>query len=207
MVDARYRFRFIDVGCNGRANDSTIYKDGFLYNGIKNKSLGIPEKRFLKGKKIKIPYYFIGDDAFSLDQHLMKPYNRNVKLSTAQYALNYRLSRARMVVECAFGLLANRFRIFHRPIEVIPDTVDKIIMTCCVLHNFLITEQMNSPNQLSIIGDEIPDLPKTMSSLGPQLIDTYRFASKMLDALATHCVSDGDVNFQWNKIKMMEPNI
>lgn len=101
MVDARYRFRFIDVGCNGRANDSTIYKDGFLYNGIKNKSLGIPKKRFLKGKKIKIPYYFIGDDAFSLDQHLMKPYNRNVKLSTAQYALNYRLSRARMVVECA----------------------------------------------------------------------------------------------------------
>lgn len=205
MVDARYRFRFIDVGCNGRANDSTIYKNGFLYNGLKTKSIGIPESKFLKGKKTRMPFYFIGDDAFALDQHLMKPYNRNIKLTTAQYAFNYRISRARMVVECAFGMLANRFRIFHRPIEVLPETVDQIIMTSCVLHNFLIDEQMiNNPSQ-KINVDEIIELPRTMSSLGPQLMESYRFASKMRDNLAKHCVSEGDVEFQWHKINMLKP--
>jgi len=48
---------------------------------------------------------------------------------------NRRLSRARRVIECAFGLLANKWRIFHRAIDV--DFVDQIIKACCVLHNFV----------------------------------------------------------------------
>lgn len=104
LIDAHCRFRFIDVGCNGRANDSTIYKDSYLYKGLENRSLKMPTKRLLKGQTRETPYFFIGDDAFALHEHLMKPYNRNLNLSTAQEAFNYRICRARMVVECrTFG--------------------------------------------------------------------------------------------------------
>lgn len=40
-------------------------------------------------------------------------------------------------VENAFGILSNRFRIFHTSISVNLETVDKIVMATCVLHNFL----------------------------------------------------------------------
>ena len=52
---------------------------------------------------------------------------------------NYRLSRARRVVENAFGILSNRFRIFLSPINLIPEKAEAITFACCALHNFLIS--------------------------------------------------------------------
>ncbi|XP_039754276.1 protein ANTAGONIST OF LIKE HETEROCHROMATIN PROTEIN 1-like isoform X2 [Pararge aegeria] len=50
-----------------------------------------------------------------------------------------RLSRARRFIECTFGILANKWRIFHRPINVNIDFAEDIIKACCVLHNFVRT--------------------------------------------------------------------
>ena len=50
---------------------------------------------------------------------------------------NYRLSCACRVVENAFGILANCFRIFTTPISLNPDKVELIVLTCCILHNLL----------------------------------------------------------------------
>lgn len=47
------------------------------------------------------------------------------------------MSRARRNVENAFGILVSRFRIFEKPIACKVSTVDKIVRTCCVLHNWL----------------------------------------------------------------------
>ena len=54
---------------------------------------------------------------------------------------NYRLSRACRIVEKAFGILAQRFRLFARRLQLIPDNVDKIVKACCVLHIFLQGDQ------------------------------------------------------------------
>jgi len=48
-----------------------------------------------------------------------------------------RLSNVRRIVECTFGILANKWRIFHRPIDVKSDFRDKIIKARCVLHNYV----------------------------------------------------------------------
>jgi hypothetical protein len=40
------------------------------------------------------------------------------------------------MVECTFGILANKWRIFHRAIGVKPDFFDSFIKVCCVLHNY-----------------------------------------------------------------------
>lgn len=81
-VDAHSRFSYINVGCNGKSSDNTIYSECFLYQSLQKGKLGMPQpKQLVSGEGNKIPYFFVGDDAFALDRHLMKPYNRSLKLS------------------------------------------------------------------------------------------------------------------------------
>ena len=60
-----------------------------------------------------------------------------------------------MTVECAFGILAQRFHIFSRRIPLSSDNADKIIQAACCLHDYLtadkaveqIYEDLNPTNQ------------------------------------------------------------
>ena len=38
---------------------------------------------------------------------------------------------------CAFGVVCNKWRIFHYTIDVCPDFCDVIVKTRCILHNFV----------------------------------------------------------------------
>jgi hypothetical protein len=40
-------------------------------------------------------------------------------------------------VECAFGILSNKWRIFQRPLNASPDFAVVIVKACVVLHNFV----------------------------------------------------------------------
>lgn len=86
----------------------------------------------------------------------MKPcLNRG--LSIEQRIFNYRLSRARRVVENAIGILAKRFRVFLSTINI-EDTVkvENIVLACCALHNFLWTESCDQ-YMAGIVDQEGPD--------------------------------------------------
>lgn len=71
----------------------------------------------------------------------MRPYPRKSIVSHNERIFNYRLSRARRVVENSFGILTARFRLFHRPLNFDENkTLPKIVMAALVLHNFLLNE-------------------------------------------------------------------
>ena len=55
-----------------------------------------------------IDYHLVRDDGFGLNVNFMKPYS-DKGIRPSQPIFNYRLSRARQVIEVAFGILANRF--------------------------------------------------------------------------------------------------
>ena len=40
-------------------------------------------------------------------------------------------------MECALGILSNKWRIFERPLNVSPDFAVDIVKACIVLHNFV----------------------------------------------------------------------
>lgn len=77
---------------------------------------------------------------------MMKPYSGVHDKGNAKRVFNYRLSRARRVVENAFGIMASVFRVFRRPILLNPDKVTNVTMTCALLHNFLRKSKTSSSN-------------------------------------------------------------
>ena len=142
VADAKYRFSFVDVGAFGSEGDSTIFAKSSLAKGIDNGTITLPPPASFPGSHITrtVPNVFVADDAFPLKPYIMKPFGGG-QLTTEQLIFNYRLSRARRVVENSFGILAAKFRIFHTPIHARPEVVDKIIWAACCLHNFLIDHQ------------------------------------------------------------------
>ena len=107
MVDADFRFMYIDIGTPGKAGVAGIFRDSELKEACVTNTIGMPPDEPLPHDNTPMPYFIIGDDAFALNNFLMKPYP-SATLTDPQRQFNYRISRARRVVECAFGVLANR---------------------------------------------------------------------------------------------------
>ncbi|XP_056633555.1 uncharacterized protein LOC130443108 [Diorhabda sublineata] len=129
LVDHNYCFKYVDIGSYGRNADGGVFQNSSLYPLLENDSL-LPQGAVL-----------VGDDAFPLKPYLLKPYSSTPTI--AEKIFNYRLSRARRIVENGFGILAARFRILGKPIQVDEQTAIKIIKSTCTLHNWL---RMTMPN-------------------------------------------------------------
>lgn len=75
---------------------------------------------------------------------------------------NYRLPPARRVVENAFDILAQRFRIFRRQLKSKPENVDKIVLASCTLHNYIkdasaiSAKQQDTPDEGALILSQLP---------------------------------------------------
>lgn len=143
LVDAQYKFIMIDVGAYGRNSDGGIYEKSLMGKLFEQKALNVPQDEPLSVNSQPMPYTIVADAAFPLKPYLLKPYHKDKLVNNdANKIFNYRLSRARRCVENAFGILRARFRVFHGPMQVQPDMVDKIVLAACCLHNFLRTETL-----------------------------------------------------------------
>ena len=67
---------------------------------------------------------------------MLRPYPRRNELNIHGLIFNYRLSRARGLIENTFGILA-RFRIFKRTIIAKIENIRHITKAAVILHNFL----------------------------------------------------------------------
>ena len=157
LVDSEYRFMFLDVGAIGSECDAGIFAQTQLRKLVEDKMARIPGPKPLPGTEDLCDYYFIGDDAFPLRHYLMKPFPSRA-LAHKERIYNYRLSRARRTVENAFGILANRFRVFHTSICLKPDNAEKVTIAACILHNMLRTRKIGSTSVGDYINQQTNDV-------------------------------------------------
>lgn len=137
LVDADYNFLYADVGCQGRISDGGVFRNTSLFQKLEQDTLNIPHPNNLPGRNKPTPYVFVGDEAFALRSNLMKPYPGTHEQGSIKRVYNYRLSRARRVVENVFGILSAVFRVLRRPLLLEPEKAEIIVMACIYLHNFL----------------------------------------------------------------------
>jgi hypothetical protein len=120
--DADYRIRYADVGCQGRISDGGVFKGTSFYYEMENNKLNIPKPKPLPAlpQGPNFPFVLVSDDAFALSMNIMKPLPGTCPTGSPERAYNYRLSRARRIIENVFGLLAAVFRVFRKPIPLQP---------------------------------------------------------------------------------------
>ena len=84
---------------------------------------------------IAVPLHIIGDPAYPLLSWVIKPFSDNGRLSTDEVNFNYRLSRARVIVENTFGRLKGRWRCLLKRNDMHVENVINVIAACLILHN------------------------------------------------------------------------
>ena len=132
--DSECRFTDVFAGWPGRAHDARVSSVSKIGGMITNGTLEPQDQELSKvinGKRIE-PFLF-GDPAYPLSKHLMKDYPGS-NISPEKEYFNYRLNRARIQIERAFGKLKGRWRCFYKQLECSLENAVHHVIASCILH-------------------------------------------------------------------------
>jgi len=210
LVDANYNFLFVDSGCQGRISDSGVFKNSQLGQKMERDELSFPPAEPLNGREKDVSYFFVGDEAFALSENLMKPFAGMHRKHSSQRVFNYRICRARRVVENVFGKVSAVFRVLRKPLLLEPEKAQLVVMTVAHLHNFLrrSTNSMNVYTPPGVFDSEIEGRfiegswrmnTNDMTSLVPLRNIPRRScktAQELREELADYLLNEGRVQWQ-----------
>lgn len=204
ISDAKYRFILVDIGGKGRQSDGGVFRNSLIRNYIESGSLKLPNPKPVEIDGSTLPYVLLADEAFPLTNFIMRPYPRSGRLDLSKKVFNYRLSRARRIVESAFGILAERWRIYRKPIISSVANAKKIVQATVVLHNFIINneEQLQLPCRYVNINED--DFNSTINSRGLRSLPICRGRTSQSGIEVRHAYTayfngNGALSYQWEK--------
>ncbi|XP_017464972.1 PREDICTED: uncharacterized protein LOC108358261 [Rhagoletis zephyria] len=102
MVDADYKSLFVEVRACGRESDGGVFARCPLSAALADNSINFPASRPLPHEGDPMPFVIVPDDAFPLKPYILKLFSYREQLMSHKI-FNYRLSRARNVVENVFA--------------------------------------------------------------------------------------------------------
>jgi DDE superfamily endonuclease len=187
--DGDYCFTMVDIGAEGSQSDSGVFRNSQFGQQIKDRTLPEPPACNLPGTDdTKFPFFYVGDEAFALTENFMIPYGKALVAGLGEAQIrrkifNYRLSRARRIIENAFGILTAKWRIFHTPIQATNENAKLYVQACVALHNYL----LKTKNQ-GVQRSRAPGPTENIYSAAPQenpYLSTVRVVSNK-NALAKH---------------------
>lgn len=151
LVNANHEFTYINTGSNGGYEH--VYVNTSFFEMITEERLELPKDCPLDGTKESMPYIFVGETDF-LIENIMRPYPKD-QLTPEKKVFNYRFFRAKQVADNAFGMLYERFGIFHKDIGIKEEDLNSVVMACCMLHNYLIRNSKDYLNEESLDVEDV----------------------------------------------------
>ena len=169
-----------------------MFKNSTLHAKLANEEITRPQPQPLPGQTADTPFMILGDERFGSSTFILRPYGGTF-LTKKKKIFNYRHTRGRRFIECCFGILANKWAIFHRPLNVDLELAEDLVRVACLLHNFVRKRDgYKFEDTLTVQGfDEMPTNPTPGG----------RTANGILDRFADYFVSEeGEVPWQDEKI-------
>lgn len=123
VCDANKLFLDVFTGTPSKIHDARVFQLSFLSTEIQN---------------MADFFHLISDAAYPLRKYLLTPYRDYGNLTAAQQNYNQKLSKTRVKIENAFGLLKQRFRQLILLDFFTVKRSANFIISCCVLHNLCI---------------------------------------------------------------------
>lgn len=125
---------FMDFTCGfpGSMHDARVLRGSAIFRRAAQGEILTAPTVNMAGREITP--YLVGDSAYPLSPWLMKPYPEGTR-DPSEIAFNKELSSARVQVECAFGMLKNRWRVLQKRFDSNIEFAIKPAIACAVLHN------------------------------------------------------------------------
>lgn len=146
--------RFMDVlaGFSGRHNDITVLKESGLGKELFDDASDLAallDSGTVELCGVSVPFQFIGDSAYPCRKYILPaltdPEIRAAAQGVADTMFNTKLASTRNIIERAFGVLKNRWRVLlagvTTDIKVVPD----VIIVCFLLHNICLDKMEDAP--------------------------------------------------------------
>ncbi|XP_018402805.1 PREDICTED: putative nuclease HARBI1 [Cyphomyrmex costatus] len=135
IASARYKFLMVDIDGEGRHSDGGIFKNSVMGYRFQHNQMYIPSPTPIIEGGEPMSYMLIADEAFQLNNYALRPYPGKT-LTNEQAIFNYRLSRARRVIENTFGIMVAQWTILAKKITTSLKTAESIVKACVILHNY-----------------------------------------------------------------------
>ncbi|XP_048241612.1 protein ALP1-like [Haliotis rufescens] len=128
VCDHKCIFSDINIGWPGRVHDARVFGFSELFHKGENNHLFPKWQRKLTtpDKEIIMPITLVANAVHPLKPWLLKPYTNQANLTPPQRQFNYRLSRARLTIENAFGRLKGRWLCLQKRLDVSVDSRDDL---------------------------------------------------------------------------------
>lgn len=121
------------AGWPGSVHDVRVLANSQLFYNVTGKKILITSSANILGTQI-VPF-LIGDSAYLLNTWLIKPFPHHSNMTDRQKTFNYKISRACIVMENAFGHLKGRWRRLAKQDDMYIENVPQVVLACCILHN------------------------------------------------------------------------
>ena len=119
------KFTIIDVGGYGKSSDGGLFTRSILGKSLEANTLNIPNSKPPPNSEEPLAFVRVGDEALSLKIYLLLSYpGVSARNDESKQIYNYRLSKARRIVENAFGILTLKFKLLYGRIQLSPENAD-----------------------------------------------------------------------------------
>ena len=134
VCNYNYIFTDVNVKWPGSVHDGRIFANSGINKKLRSGFIPPCPRRILDDGE-PVPVCLLADPAYPLLPYIMKALPGGGCTDEERF-FGWRLSSARIVIECAFGRLKARFRALQRDMDIEIPYLQYVVFSCFVLHNF-----------------------------------------------------------------------